>query len=236
MATLFLSWCFDLISHLLTCHCLQITPRQPPTPSGRCIHSNTSSTSGRQNMKYGGEKLPASSYTFDWLTLIFVNFCHTRWHPSKCPTGTTNTPPNPSISSNTSTMRCKWSMKVRCREEGANRRGESSSEGFVFSFHIWRPKNMCFQICLNSSHHSLVWSRYSFSVHEDIFLCFSRHATLCLLQSKSFLRHSVVVTEHIKHESYHVMTCVDHITLLCVNIFNMQIHIELPIMLWLWVT
>jgi hypothetical protein len=35
---------------------------------------------------------------------------------------------------------------------------------------IWSPKNMCFQICLYSSHHSEVWCRYSFSVHEDIFL------------------------------------------------------------------
>jgi hypothetical protein len=66
---------------------------------------------------------------------------------------------------------------------------------------------MCFQICLYSSHHSEVWSRYSFSVHEDIFLCFSRHAMLWLLQSKSFLRHSVVVTEHIKHEFCHVILC-----------------------------
>jgi hypothetical protein len=74
---------------------------------------------------------------------------------------------------------------------------------------IWSPKYMCFQICLYSSHHSEVWCRYSFSVHEDIFLCFSRHAILWQYQSKSFLRHSVVVTVHIRHEFCHVILCED---------------------------
>jgi hypothetical protein len=138
MASLFLSWCFDVLtknlnSHLLTCHCLQITPRQPPTLSGRRIPSNTSSTRGRWNVKVRNRRQVYLPGTFDWLTLIFVYFCHTRWHPSKRPTDTTNTPSDPSIPSSTSLTRGKWNMEARCRGE-VSRWGKSRTDAFDFSF------------------------------------------------------------------------------------------------------
>jgi hypothetical protein len=69
-----LSWCFDvltkiLISHLLTCHRLPITPRQPPTPSGCHIPSNTSSTRGRRNIKVRNRRQVYLPDTFDYSPL-----------------------------------------------------------------------------------------------------------------------------------------------------------------------
>ena len=85
MASMILRWCFDVLtknlnSHLLTCHRLPITPRQSPTPSNRRIPSNTSSTRGRRKMKVRNGRQVYLPDTFDWLTLLFVYFCHTRWH------------------------------------------------------------------------------------------------------------------------------------------------------------
>ena len=139
MTSLFLSWCFDVLtknlnSHLLTCHQLPTTPRQPPTPSDRRIPSNTSSTRGKRNMEVRNGWKVYLPDTFRLLTFSFFHLHRTRWHASTCPTDTTNTPLDPSIPSNTSTTRGRWNMEARCRGEGANRRGESSSEGFVFSF------------------------------------------------------------------------------------------------------
>ena len=67
MATLFLSWCFDVLtknlnSHLLICH------RLPTTPSDRRIPLNTSSTRGRQNMKVRNGRQVYLPDTFNWLT------------------------------------------------------------------------------------------------------------------------------------------------------------------------
>lgn len=58
-----------LISHLLTCHRLPITPRQPPTPSGCHIPSNTSSTRGRRNIKVRNRRQVYLPDTFDYSPL-----------------------------------------------------------------------------------------------------------------------------------------------------------------------
>jgi hypothetical protein len=94
-----LSWCFDvltkiLISHLLTCHRLPITPYQPPTPSHRQIPSNTSSTRGKRNMEVRNGWQVYLPDTFRLLTFSFFHLHRTggmlqnapRTQPTPLPT------------------------------------------------------------------------------------------------------------------------------------------------------
>jgi hypothetical protein len=96
-------------------------PIRPPNPLANIIDEGQT--------KYGGEKWSASLFArYFWLThLTFRLFLsHQVAYPSKCPTDTFYTPPDPSIPSNTSTTRGRWNMEVRCWWEGG-RQGESSS-------------------------------------------------------------------------------------------------------------
>jgi hypothetical protein len=92
-------WCFDVltkksISHLLTCHRLPITPRQPPTPSDRRIPSNASSTRGKRNMEVRNGWKVYLSDTFWLLTFSFFHLHRTggmlqnapRTQPTPLPT------------------------------------------------------------------------------------------------------------------------------------------------------
>jgi hypothetical protein len=87
--------------------------------------------------KYEGKKWLASLFDryFSITHLSHIILLLVTWrHPSTCPTDTTNTPPNPSIPSNTSTLRWRWNMKVLGGREGASWRGESWSDVFDLSF------------------------------------------------------------------------------------------------------
>jgi hypothetical protein len=78
MASMILSWCFDvltkiLISHLLTCHRLSTTPRPPPTPSDHWIPSNISLSRGKRNMEVRNGRQVYLPDTF-WLLTSHTSF------------------------------------------------------------------------------------------------------------------------------------------------------------------
>ena len=127
-----LSWCFDVLTkilmcHLLTCHRLPITPRQPPTPSDRRIPSNTSSTRGKRNMEVRNGWQVYLPYTFWLLTSHTSFYCFLPGGILLHAPRPQNTPPDPPIPSNTSTTRGKRNMEVLRGREGASQGGESSS-------------------------------------------------------------------------------------------------------------
>jgi hypothetical protein len=204
MASMILSWCFDvltkiLISHLLICHQLPTTPRWPPTPSDHRIPSNTSSMRDKRNIEVRNSRQVYLPDTFDWLTS----------HPSfSCflPGGILlhaprpqNIPPDPPIPSNTSTTRGKRNMEAICWGE-VSRQGKSWSEellsSFFASWHLtsaWWLLRLCKQTTHNNqplemqnnnnqnNKHTTINPRPAFLGGTAVSCCYLSCCALCCL-------------------------------------------------------